>query len=71
MKQPLRAGELENIVRDTFARSGITEVAPHTPAALFITVSKWDGLLNQAELSGLRMLIRQLSPMHIEGLDDR
>lgn len=68
-KQPLPAGELENIVRSTFARSGITEVVPHTPAALFVTVSKWDGLLNQVELNGLRMLVRQLSPMHIDGFE--
>lgn len=64
-KQPLRPGQLEEIVRDTFARSGIEEVAPHTPAALFVSVSKWDGLLNPVELRGLRMLVRQLTPMAV------
>lgn len=70
-KQPLRAGELENVVRQTFARSGIDEIIPHTPAALFITLAKWDGLLNEVELRGLRMLVRQLTPMSIEGFNDR
>lgn len=65
-KQPLRPGQLEEIVRRTFSNSGIEEVVPHTPAALFVSVSKWDGLLNPVELRGLRMLVRQLSPMTLE-----
>lgn len=65
-KQPLRPGQLEEIVRDTFVRCGIEEVAPHTPAALFVSVSKWDGLLNPVELRGLRMLVRQLTPITME-----
>lgn len=65
-QQPLRPGQLEEIVRQTFDNSGITEIAPHTPAALFLSVSRWDGLLNPVELTGLRMLVRQLTPMSVE-----
>jgi hypothetical protein len=65
-KTPLRPGELEGIVRETFHRNGIEDIGPSTPAALFVTVAKWDGLLNAMELRGLRMLVRELTPMTVE-----
>lgn len=65
-KKPLGPGKLEEVVRETFQRSGIDDIGPNTPAALFVTVSKWDGLLNEVELRGLRMLIRELTPMQVQ-----
>lgn len=65
-KTPLPKGELEKVVAETFRRSGIDEIGPNTPAALFLTVAKWDGLLNPIELRGLRMLMRQLTPLRLD-----
>ncbi len=68
-KTPLEPGHLEHLVRDTFSRAGIQDIGADTPAALFVTVSKWDGLLNRVELNALRILIRQLCPMEIAGFE--
>lgn len=65
-KTPLAPGQLEELVRSTFERAGIQDISPSTPAALFVTVAKWDGLLNPVELKGLRMLVRQLAPLDLE-----
>jgi len=65
-KTPLAPGQLEELVRSTFERAGIKDITPATPAELFIAVAKWDGLLNPVELTGLRMLVRQLSPLDLE-----
>lgn len=70
-KTPLAPGQLENIVRETFRRSGIEEIGPSTPAALLVTIAKWDGLLNKQELGVLKMVVRQLTPLQLEGFDDR
>ena len=61
-KTPLAPGQLEEIVRETFNRSGIEDIAPNTPAALFVLVSKWDRLLTPVEIAGLRMLVKALTP---------
>lgn len=65
-RTPLRLGEMEDIVRETFRRNGIEDIGPSTPAALFVTVAKWDGLLSPMELRGLRMLVREMNPMTVE-----
>lgn len=69
-KTPLAQGELAEVVRETFRRSGIEEVGDDTPAALFMEVARWDGLLNPVELRGLRMIVRQLTPLTVEGFCD-
>lgn len=65
---PLPVGVLAETVIETFANAGITEYSPESVAALLVNVAKWDGLLTEHELTGLRMVVGFMSPMP-KGID--
>jgi hypothetical protein len=64
---PLPQGKLADIFIETLARSGVAvqDIGADTPIGLMIRIARWDGLMNQAELSAVRQVVSELSTFPI------
>lgn len=65
---PLPLGKLREVVESSLIKAGIEHWEPNTPADLFLRVADWDGLLSTEELKALTMIVKELSPIRIEGM---